>query len=88
MTKFMTYPANLEDCSLYDFKPVSDIRPESQKTQTAFYHVIHLISDVLKPVLCGLDPRYHSRQLASDDGLRMKGLSKGLSLGSPPVRDN
>ena len=49
-------------------KTVSDIRSESEN-RDAIYHVVHLISDVLKPVLYAFDPGNHGRQLASDNGL-------------------
>jgi len=70
VAKFMAYPASLEACSLYDYIIGIKIFDQNHiKYWTALYHVIHLVSDVLKPILYALDPRYHSRQLASDNGL-------------------
>jgi len=46
-------------------------------------HVVHLVCDILKPILCAFDSSDHRSKLASDNRLGMERLTKSLSLGSP-----
>jgi hypothetical protein len=46
-------------------------------------HLIHLISELLKPGLTRLDERKHMCELLSDNGLLDEWFTKDLSLMSP-----
>jgi hypothetical protein len=50
------------------------------------HHVVHLVCDILKPILCAFDSSDHRGKLASNNCLGMKGLAESLSLGSPSNR--
>ena len=50
------------------------------------YHVVHLVCDILKPILCAFDSSDHCGKLASNDCLGMEEFTKSLSLGSPSDR--
>lgn len=57
------YPANFEACSLYDWREVL-LGTGSKKYCGQAYHIVHLVRDVLQPVLHALHSRNHSRDLA------------------------
>ena len=47
-------------------------------------HVLHLVRDVLEPVLGGFCLRNHVRELSTNDRLRMQWLPERLPLVDPP----
>jgi len=47
------------------------------------YHVVHLVCNILKPILCAFDSSDHRSKLASNNRLGVERLTESLSLGSP-----
>lgn len=52
---------------------------------TVTHHVVHLMCNILEPVLHALCPRDHASQLASDYRLRIERFAEYLPLVCPPI---
>ena len=64
-----------------------DTRLPSEKLRLLLVvHVLHLVRDVLQPMLGRFRLRDHVRKLVSDYRLRVQRLSERLALVCPPIR--
>jgi hypothetical protein len=64
---------------------IADQTTLQARAQTNADHVVHLVRDVFKPALPTLYSRHHGSDFASDNRLRMQGLSKRLPLIRPSM---
>ena len=51
-------------------------------------HIVHLVCDILQPVLCRLDARDHLSKLRTNDRLRAQRFSERVPLVRPPGREH
>lgn len=58
---------------------------KTDRRAVSTYHIVHLIRDILQPVLNALHALNHECQFGTDDSLTVERLSESLALGRPPL---
>src|ERR1700685_3215317 len=76
-------PASFEPCSSYDWSCRKNLQVDCVYYINGIYHVVHLIRDVLKPVLHALRILDHLGQLGTNDGLFIQKLAENFALRRP-----